>query len=172
MLNRDDLKGLKLSNPIHLAAVGFGSGLAPKAPGTFGTLAAVPLFYLLAMLNIESYIAVLVITSFAGFWFCHVTSDAMGVHDHKAIVWDEFVGYWITMLPVLFFYPNLKNTTDIPFIWIAIGFALFRFFDVLKPFPISWLDKKVDGGFGIMIDDIVAGAFAAIGLFFIIEYWG
>ncbi|WP_298941493.1 phosphatidylglycerophosphatase A [uncultured Psychromonas sp.] len=172
MLNRDDLKGLKLSNPIHLAAVGFGSGLAPKAPGTFGTLAAVPLFYLLAMLSIESYIAVLVVTSFAGFWFCHVTSDAMGVHDHKAIVWDEFVGYWITMLPVLFFYPDLNNTMDIPFIWIAIGFALFRFFDVLKPFPISWLDKKVHGGFGIMIDDIVAGVFAAIGLLLIIQYWG
>lgn len=171
MLNRDDLKGLKLSNPIHLAAVGFGSGLAPKAPGTFGTLAAVPLFYLLSMLNIEVYITVLVVTSFVGFWFCDVTSEAMGVHDHKAIVWDEFVGYWITMLPVLMLYPEINNGAEIPFVWVAVGFALFRFFDVLKPFPISWLDKKVEGGFGIMIDDIVAGIFAAICLFFMIQFY-
>lgn len=170
MLNRDDLKGLKLSNPIHLAAVGFGSGLAPKAPGTFGTLAAVPFFYLLTLLNIEWYIAILVITSLAGFWFCHVTSEAMGVHDHKAIVWDEFVGYWITMLPVLILYPGVSGM-GVPFIWVAVGFALFRFFDVLKPFPISWLDKKVGGGFGIMIDDIVAGIFAAICLFFMIQFY-
>ena len=172
MLNRDDLKGLKLSNPIHLAAVGFGSGLAPKAPGTFGTIAAIPLFYLLAQLSIEMYIAVLIVTSFAGFWFCHVTSDAMGVHDHKSIVWDEFVGYWITMLPVLVLYPEIQQGAEIPIIWIAAGFVLFRFFDVLKPFPISWLDKKVHGGFGIMIDDIVAGLFSAIGLFLMIKYWG
>ncbi|TEW54995.1 phosphatidylglycerophosphatase A [Psychromonas sp. RZ22] len=172
MLNRDDLKGLKLSNPIHFAAVGFGSGLAPKAPGTFGTLAAIPLFYLLAMMSIEWYVATLVITSFAGFWFCHATSEAMGVHDHKAIVWDEFVGYWITMLPVLMLYPENHQGQVIPVIWVAVGFLLFRFFDVLKPFPISWLDKKVDGGFGIMIDDIVAGIISAVILFFMIQYWG
>jgi len=172
MLNRDDLNGLKLVNPMHLAAIGFGSGLAPKAPGTFGTLAAVPLFYVLAMLNIESYLIMLVVTSLLGFWFCEVTSQAMGVHDHKAIVWDEFVGYWITMFPVLLIYPSIESTLDIPFIWVAIGFVLFRFFDVLKPFPISWLDKKVAGGFGIMIDDIVAGVFAAVGLFLIMHYWG
>lgn len=172
MLNRDDLKGLKLSNPIHFSAVGFGSGLSPKAPGTFGTLAAVPLFYLLALLSIEWYVGVLVITSLVGFWMCDVTTKAMGVHDHKAIVWDEFVGYWITMLPVLMLYPDIKTGATIPFLWVAVGFALFRFFDVIKPFPISWLDKKVEGGFGIMIDDIVAGIFAALGLYALIQYWG
>jgi len=172
MLNRDDLNGLKLSNPMHLAAVGFGSGLAPVAPGTFGTLAAIPFFYLLAMLNVEWYVAVLVITSLAGFWFCHVASDAMGVHDHKAIVWDEFVGYWITMLPVLIIYPEIQAGASIPVLWVAVGFALFRFFDVLKPFPISWLDKKMQGGFGIMIDDIVAGLFSACVLTLMIHYWG
>ena len=172
MLNRHDLKGLKLTNLVHLAAVGFGSGLAPKAPGTFGSVAAIPFFYLLAMLSIEGYIAVLAMTSLLGFWFCHVTSAAMGVHDHKAIVWDEFVGIWVTMLPVLQLYSEVNNPFDIPFMWIVAGFVLFRFFDVLKPFPISWLDKKVEGGFGIMIDDIVAGIFAAIILFFMIQYWG
>lgn len=172
MLNRDDLDGLKLSNPMHFAAVGFGSGLAPVAPGTFGTLAAIPFYYLLAMLSIESYIAVLVMTSLAGFWFCHVTSEAMGVHDHKSIVWDEFVGYWITMLPVLIIHPNIQHGETIPFIWVVVGFVLFRFFDVLKPFPISWLDKKVGGGFGIMIDDIVAGIFAALVLASMLHYWG
>ncbi|TEW49855.1 phosphatidylglycerophosphatase A family protein [Psychromonas algicola] len=172
MLNRDDLDGLKLSNPMHLAAVGFGSGLAPVAPGTFGTLAAIPFFYFLALLSIEWYVAVLIVTSVAGFWFCHVTSEAMGVHDHKSIVWDEFVGYWITMLPVLIIYPSIQNGAAIPFIWVAVGFALFRFFDVLKPFPISWLDKKVAGGFGIMIDDIVAGIFAALVLAAMLHYWG
>jgi len=172
MLNREDLKGLQLSNPIHLAAVGFGSGLAPKAPGTFGTIAAIPVFYLLALLNIEWYIAILIITSLIGFWLCDVTTKAMKVHDHKAIVWDEFVGYWITMLPVLMLYPEIRSGASIPVLWVLVGFALFRFFDVLKPFPISWLDKKVDGGFGIMIDDIVAGAFAAIGLYFLIQYFG
>jgi len=172
MLNRNDLDGLKLSNPIHLAAVGFGSGLAPIAPGTFGTLAAIPLFYVLAMLSIEWYIGVLIATSLVGFWLCDVTTKAMGVHDHKSIVWDEFVGYWITMLPVLTMTPSIANNVAIPTIWVVVGFILFRFFDVIKPFPISWLDKKVDGGFGIMIDDIVAGIFAALVLATMIHYWG
>jgi len=172
MLNRDDLNGLKLSNLAHLAAVGFGSGLAPKAPGTFGTFAAIPFFYILAMLNIESYLVMLVVTSLVGFWICGVASAAMGVHDHKAIVWDEFVGFWITMLPALMLYPDIQSTLDIPLKWVVVGFILFRFFDVLKPFPISWLDKKVGGGFGIMIDDILAGVFSAIALYFAIQYWG
>jgi phosphatidylglycerophosphatase A len=171
MLNRDDLKGLKLSNPIHLAALGFGRGLAPKAPSTFATLAAIPVFYLLAMLSIEYYLAVLVISSCTRVWFCHVTSEAIGIHDHKTIVWDEFVGYWITMLPLLLVYPEIKNGMAIPFIWVCVGFLLFRFFDLLKSFPISWLDKKVESGFGIMSDDIVAGIFAAIGLFLLIQFY-
>ncbi len=160
MMKRDDLQGLKLSNPIHLAAVGFGSGLASKAPGTFGTLAAVPVYYLLSFLSTEVYISVLLISSLLGFWICHITSRDMGVHDHKAIVWDEFVGYWITMVMVPFSVP-----------WAIVGFLLFRLFDILKPFPISWLDKKVSGGFGIMIDDIVAGIFAAISLQLLIYFY-
>ena len=160
-MKRDDLKGLKLTNPIHLAAVGFGSGLPNKAPGTFGTLAAVPIYYLLSFLSIEIYIAILVVSSLLGFWICHVCSRDLGVHDHKAIVWDEFVGYWITMVMVPF---SLQ--------WAIVGFILFRFFDILKPYPISWLDKNVSGGFGIMIDDIVAGVFAAAILQLLIHFYG
>lgn len=158
---RKDLQGLKLYNPIHLAAVGFGSGLAPKAPGTFGTLAAVPLYYFLSFLSVEIYLAVIVIGSLVGIWICHITSRDMGVHDHKAIVWDEFIGYWITMLMVPF---SIQ--------WAIVGFILFRFFDIVKPYPICWLDKKVDGGLGIMIDDIVAGLFAGLSLQFLIYLAG
>lgn len=160
-MKREDLQGLKLTNLAHLAAVGFGSGLAPKAPGTFGTIAAVPLYYLLSMLSIESYVAVLIVTSLLGFWICHVASRDMGVHDHKAIVWDEFVGYWITMVCVPFSWQ-----------WALVGFVLFRIFDILKPWPISWLDKKMQGGFGIMIDDIVAGLCAAAVLQGLIYFYG
>lgn len=160
-MKRKDLKGLKLTNPLHFAAVGFGSGLPNKAPGTFGTIAAIPLYYLLSFLSIESYIVMLIVTSLLGFWFCHVTSRDMGVHDHKAIVWDEFVGYWITMIAVPFSWQ-----------WALVGFLLFRFFDILKPWPISWLDKKMEGGFGIMIDDIVAGIFSAVILQVLIHFYG
>jgi phosphatidylglycerophosphatase A len=161
MKKRNDLHGLVLSNPAHLAAVGFGSGLASKASGTFGTLAAIPFYYLLSFLSIEVYIAIVFICSILGIWICHITSRDMGVHDHGAIVWDEFVGYWITMVMVPF---SLQ--------WVVVGFLLFRFFDILKPFPISWLDKNVTGGFGIMIDDIVAGLFAAGVLQLLIYFYG
>jgi phosphatidylglycerophosphatase A len=160
-MKREDLKGLKLTNPIHLVAVGFGSGLANKAPGTFGTLAAIPFYYFMSFLSVESYIAIIVLSSALGIWICHITSRDMGAHDHKAIVWDEFVGYWITMLMVPF---SIQ--------WAIVGFILFRFFDILKPYPISWLDKKVHGGFGIMIDDIVAGIFAGLVLQTLIYFFG
>jgi len=134
---------------IHFFAFGFGSGAAPKAPGTFGTLAAIPLYLLLAQLPLYGYLAALVITFAFGVYVCDRAAQDMQVHDHGGIVWDEFVGYWITMafLPV-------------HWVWIVSGFVLFRLFDILKPFPISWLDKRVKGGFGIMIDDVLAGLFA------------
>lgn len=159
-MKRDDLKGLKLTNPAHLTAVGFGSGLAPFAPGTFGTLAAIPFYYLLSFLTPEIYALLLVVGSIFGFWICNITTKDLGVHDHKAIVWDEFIGYWVTMFMVPF-----------SFKWAIVGFILFRFFDILKPYPINILDKKVPGGFGIMIDDIAAGACAAIVLQILIYYF-
>lgn len=138
-----------LSDPIHFLAFGFGSGLLPKAPGTWGTLVAVPLWFLLAQLPLNSYLLAIAVLSVVGIWLCGKSSEKLGVHDHGGIVWDEFCGYWVTMILV-----------PATWYWALIGFALFRFFDIIKPWPIKWLDKKVHGGFGIMIDDIIAGLFA------------
>jgi len=138
-------------NPNHLFAFGFGSGLAKKAPGTFGTLAAIPFFLLLQNLSWPLYLSWLLVTFALGVIWCDRSSKAMGVHDHGGIVWDEFVGFWITM----FMAPT-------GWVWVVIGFVLFRFFDILKPWPINWLDKKVHGGFGIMIDDALAGIYALL----------
>lgn len=127
-------------------ALGFGSGLAPKAPGTFGTLAAIPLIILCADLSTLHYALLVLLLSVIGIYLCDYTAKAVDVHDHPAIVWDEIVGLFITMFMV-------------PLTWqtILVGFILFRVFDIFKPWPISWLDKHCHGGFGIMIDDIVAG---------------
>lgn len=145
-----DAKAILL-NPIHCLAFGFGSGLAPKAPGTFGTVMAVPIYLLLLQLPWLAYVAVLVISFTIGVYLCGKTADDLGVHDHPGIVWDEFVGFWITML----FAPA-------GWLWILFGFLLFRLFDIWKPFPIKILDQKVAGGFGIMIDDVLAGVYALI----------
>src|SRR5690554_1819879 len=153
-----DIVRLNLKNPIHLLAFGLGSGLAPKAPGTFGTLAALPIWwFLLAPLSIELNLAVLLIGFLIGVAVCEITSRDMGVHDHGGIVIDEWIGMWITLLWLPFgqgLWPDLA--------WLAAGFVAFRFFDIIKPWPIRWLDKKVAGGFGIMIDDILAGVFALV----------
>lgn len=136
----------KLSNPIHFLALGFGSGLAPKAPGTFGTLAAIPVFFLALNLGNLSYLLLLLIMSVAGVYICGKAAKDAGVHDHGAIVWDEIVGFMITMYLI-----------PVNWLTVLVGFGLFRFFDILKPWPISYLDKNCHGGLGIMLDDIVAG---------------
>lgn len=140
-------------NPVHFLAFGFGSGTAPVAPGTFGTLAAIPLYQLLNLLPLVFYLLVLIAAFGLGIYLCDKTARDLGVQDHSGIVWDEFVGYWITMLAA----PSGWH-------WIVIGFVLFRFFDIVKPFPIGWLDKRISGGLGIMIDDVVAGGFAWISM--------
>ncbi|WP_281648781.1 phosphatidylglycerophosphatase A [Parendozoicomonas sp. Alg238-R29] len=141
----------QLSNPWHLLAFGFGSGLAPKAPGTFGTLAAIPLFLLLQNLSLPIYLLVVVAASIVGIAICDRASRDLGVHDHPGIVWDEFCGYWLTMF-----------AAPAGWMWVVIGFVLFRIFDIWKPWPISVADKKVHGGFGIMLDDLIAGIYALI----------
>lgn len=140
-----------LSNPIHCLAFGFGSGLASKAPGTFGTLMAVPLYFCLNQLPLLAYIIALVLAFVVGVYLCGKTADDLGVHDHPGIVWDEFVGFWITMLLA----PEGWQ-------WLVVGFLLFRLFDIWKPWPIKLLDKNVESGFGIMIDDVLAGIYALI----------
>ncbi len=142
---------LVFTNPVNFLAFGFGSGLVPKAPGTFGTLACVPFYLLLSDLEIIPYIIVCGFVSVIGIYICGYAAKALKIHDHPGIVWDEFAGFLITMIGASFSWSN-----------IFIGFVLFRIFDILKPWPISWLDKKVSGGLGIMLDDIVAGLFALV----------
>ncbi|HJF27085.1 phosphatidylglycerophosphatase A [Acinetobacter sp. RF15A] len=140
---------------IVFSGVGFGSGLAPKAPGTFGSAFAllfVPFWLSLGFLN---SLFAMVIMSLIGIYICGKTAELMGVHDDGRIVWDEFAGQSITFLPVL--YMGQMN-----WLWLLVGFALFRLFDVWKPWPIRVIDRQVGGGFGIMLDDIIAGLWAAL----------
>ncbi|OFE12677.1 phosphatidylglycerophosphatase [Pseudohongiella acticola] len=136
-------------NPVHFLAFGLGSGAAPRAPGTFGTVAAVVIYLLLPPMGAGVYLLFLALSFVVGVWLCGRTAEDIGVHDHGGIVWDEFVGLWLTM----FLAPP-------GWVWLALGFLLFRVFDVLKPWPIDWCDKYVEGGLGIMIDDVLAGLMA------------
>ncbi len=140
-----------LKKPTHFFALGFGLGLAPKAPGTFGTFAALPFILLTMTQSLYLQLIVALIICVFGFWVCGKAARDVGVHDHPAIVWDEVAGYYITMLGVAI----------TPWTLLA-GFILFRFFDIVKPWPIKLLDKHVKGGFGIMVDDILAGVFSLL----------
>jgi phosphatidylglycerophosphatase A len=135
-----------LDHPAHFIALGFGAGLAPIAPGTFGTLLALPLFWVLAAhLSSTGLLIVLGLMYVAGIWVCERTGRDLGVQDHGAIVWDEVVAF----LLVLFFTPPTP-------VWQAAAFALFRFFDIVKPGPIRYVEARFGGGFGVMVDDLVA----------------
>ena len=151
MSDKNTRVNFNLANPIQFLALGFGSGLAPKAPGTFGTLAAVPLFLLMSGLTPLVYALLVLVVCIAGVYICGKAASDVGVHDHGAIVWDEFAGFFITMFMV-------------PVTWqsVLVCFILFRIFDIAKPWPISIADKKLTGGFGIMFDDVLAGLFALI----------
>ena len=140
-------------DPVLFMAFGFGAGLAPKAPGTVGTLVAVPLYLWLAQFSTPVYLAAVLVIALAGIGICGRAAARLGVHDHPGIVWDEFAGYLVTMIPA-------SGS------WISLlaGFILFRLFDIWKPWPISVADKKITGGTGIMLDDLLAGIPAAIGV--------
>ena len=141
-----------LTDPVLLLAFGLGSGLAPKAPGTAGTAAALVIYLLLLQqLPPLLYLLVLVIAAALGVYLCQAATDKLGVHDHGGIVWDEFVGLWLT----LFAAPAGLH-------WALLGFVLFRVFDIVKPPPIGWLDRHIKGGLGIMVDDVVAGSLAFV----------
>jgi len=135
---------------VGTTCIANGPCVVPVAPGTAGTLAGVLLYLPLQHLSLVVYAAVVCGLFALGVWVCRVTARDLGVHDHPSIVWDEVVGYLVTMTLAPAGWP-----------WIATGFVLFRFFDVLKPWPIRWCDRQVRGGFGIMLDDLIAGAFAA-----------
>lgn len=139
----------ELKNPWLLLATGFGAGLAAKAPGTAGTAAALLLFLAYTQTHSWFYLGGCVLSFLVGIVICGRAADKLGVHDHGGIVWDEWVGMWLTLL-------------WIPINWqtLLTGFLLFRVFDIIKPWPIGWLDKRLSGGLGIMLDDVAAAAMA------------
>lgn len=152
-----------IKDPVLFLALGFGTGLSRFAPGTFGTLAALPFYWMMQSLPIFYYSLITVLLFAVGILLCGVAADKLGVHDHPGIVWDEIVGYLVTMF-----------LAPAGWLWVIVGFILFRLFDIWKPWPISWLDAKVSGGLGIMIDDVLAGIYAAGVLqllVFLLAYW-
>lgn len=154
------MKQINLANrvwqdPVYFIAFGFGSGLMPKAPGTWGTLAAVPVYLLLLNYNPLTYLIITALAFFLGVWVCDKVSNDLGVHDYKGIVWDEVIGYLLTM----FLAPQGVK-------WMLCGFVLFRIFDIWKPQPIGYIDKKIEGGMGIMLDDVLA----AVPAWFIMQF--
>jgi phosphatidylglycerophosphatase A len=139
----------RLANPIHFLAFGFGSGCAPTAPGTFGTLVGVAAYALLGLLPVPAYLAAVAALAVAGVAICGSAARDLAVHDHPGIVWDEIAGFLVTMIAL----PYEAR-------WMILGFVLFRLFDILKPWPIGWVDRRVSGGLGIMLDDLLAGFLA------------
>jgi phosphatidylglycerophosphatase A len=149
-----------LSHPILFLAFGFGSGLARKAPGTMGTVAAIPVYLILAQFNVWVFGLLTLIITLVGIPICDIAARKLKVHDFGGIVWDEIAGYLITMLFTVAFIPFSSMA-------ILIGFIFFRVFDIFKPQPIKWADRKVEGGLGIMLDDVIAGLFAGGLLWFV-----
>ncbi len=143
-----------LAHPAHFIALGFGSGLPRKAPGTFGTLAALPLYAVLVYFFSPAVIVALCFPAFLlGIWAAQKTCHDLGVHDHGGIVVDEIVAMWLVLAAAPATLPG----------WVA-AFALFRCFDILKPWPINWLDARIPGGLGVMLDDVLAALYAIAGL--------
>lgn len=149
----------KMAHPVHFLAFGLGAGLSPKAPGTLGTLVAMALYLPLSHLPHSWYLGVTLVVIVAGIWICGWSARQLGVHDHPGIVWDEFAGYFVTMLWAPPGWP-----------WMLLGFVLFRGFDILKPGPIGWLDRRIEGGLGIMLDDVAAGL-AAMACLQLLAVW-
>jgi phosphatidylglycerophosphatase A len=132
-------------DPVYFIAFGFGSGLMPVAPGTWGTLAAIPLYLIVASLSPLFYLLVLIALFLGGVWVSDIVTRDLGVNDYSGIVWDEVAGYLATMF-----------CAPYGVIWMVTGFLLFRLFDILKPPPISLVDQHIKGGIGVMLDDVVA----------------
>lgn len=156
-----------LDSVVYWLGIGLGSGLPRRAPGTWGTVGGLLIAVPLMSLGFTAFFIITLLSCVVGVWICGRTSELMGVHDDPHIVWDEWSGIWITLLP--FSYLGVSTATfwhDITqalgILSLALAFILFRFFDIIKPPPIDWADKKVAGGLGIMLDDIIAGIMAAV----------
>lgn len=139
------------TNPYHFIAFGFGAGTLPKAPGTFGTLVAIPFYLVMQHLSHLSYLALLIVIILASMWLCEKVSREIHIHDHQGMCIDEVVGYLVTMFAA----PHGIK-------WIIIGFILFRLFDIVKPQPIKYIDEKFTGGVGMISDDVMAGIYSMI----------
>lgn len=148
-----------IAHPANFFALGFGTGLSRYAPGTVGSILGVPAYLLMPADDIVAYSVIVILLFIFGVWCCGASADALGVHDHPGIVWDEIVG----MLIALYAAPR-------SWWFLALGFLLFRLFDIVKPWPIGWVDKHVDGGLGIMLDDILAGLMALVSMQLIIVW--
>lgn len=138
-------------NPVNWLAWGFGSGLSPWMPGTCGTVVGIVAYMALMALPLGVYLLVVLLMAVLGVWLCAHTAHQLGVHDHGSIVWDEIVGVLVALV-----------AAPAGWLWILAGFCLFRLFDIWKPWPISWLDSRVEGGLGIMLDDLLAGIYVAV----------
>jgi phosphatidylglycerophosphatase A len=147
------------SHPAHLLAFGFGAGLSPKAPGTIGTLVAFPIFYLLLQLPEPWMWATIAGFLLIGPWACGRAGRALGVHDHGGIVWDEIAAFLLVLPSAP---PSLSG--------YLLAFALFRLFDIWKPFPIGWLDAHIHGGLGVMLDDVLAALYSILCLMGVVAW--
>lgn len=151
---------------IYWLGIGLGSGLPKRAAGTWGTVGGLVVAIPMLALGFWGFLAVTVMGALVGSYICGKTSDLMGVHDDPHIVWDEWVGMWVSLLPILwlhFYDDDLLQGHQLSLLLLYFAaFVAFRFFDILKPFPIKWVDKNVSGGFGILIDDILAGLMAGV----------
>lgn len=140
-----------LTDPVHFLAFGFGTGLAPVAPGTFGSLPGVLLFWLTLDFGLYVQLGIAAALAVVGIWICGESARRIGVHDHGGIVWDEIVGMYVTLF--------LAPVTIVGFV---LAFLLFRVMDIVKPWPIRELDHSMQGGLGIMLDDLLAALYAAL----------
>ncbi|MGA7813628.1 phosphatidylglycerophosphatase A family protein [Caballeronia sp.] len=142
-----------LSHPLHILSLGFGSGLSPIAPGTVGTLFAWASFVAFnPYLTVAEWAVLIAVGFVAGCWFCGFTAKKMGIADPSPVVWDEIIAFWLVLLLV----------TPATFTGQLWAFLVFRFFDAVKPPPISYFDRQFKGGFGIMFDDIAAAFFTLL----------
>ncbi len=144
---------LLISHPVHFLSLGLGTGLSPKAPGTLGTLVGFPLFWIIKDHPLSQQLIIIAFLFLLGIYLCDMTGKALGVADHGGIVWDEIVAMMLVL-----------TVTPLSLQWYLVAFALFRLFDIWKPFPIRQCDATLKGGFGVMFDDLLAAIYAILAL--------